>query len=202
MWSYFLRGGIMMWPLLVCSILAVGIIINRGWVFYKARVNEERLMKVIRRSLKEGKVKEAVSLCQSTPGPVAKVLERGLLHYHQGKKGIEAAFEMASLEEFPRLETYLPVLATIAGVSTLFGFTGTVLGMIRAFDSIVASGVSSPVIVARGVGEALITTAFGLLVAIPTLISYHYFMNRYEKFILETEKCCKETIDLISGETG
>ena len=183
MLNYFLRGGIMMYPLFLASVLALAIIINKLYVLYRARTNERELIAKIKELLNQKMVKQAVALCENAKGPVASILKAGLNEYGKGQKAMEDAFEAQALEEVPRLESYLPALATIAAVSTLMGFTGTVTGMIRAFDSIAAASATSPAIVASGISEALITTAAGLFIAIPTVLFYRYFIHRVDRFV-------------------
>ena len=138
----------------------------------------------------------AITASKTFRGPVSSIIKAGLSKYHEGKEEMEKTMEEAGLYEIPHLEQYLSVLATIASVSTLVGFTGTVTGMINAFNSIAIQGVSSPSFVARGISEALITTAAGLIIAIPTLVFYHYFSYRLNRFILEIERCSKELLNL------
>ncbi|MFQ5867835.1 MAG: MotA/TolQ/ExbB proton channel family protein [bacterium] len=197
MLNYFLRGGIMMYPLFLASVFALAIIINKLYVLSRARTNERELMGKIKKLLNQEMVGQAVALCEKTREPVASILKAGLNQYGKGKKAMEDAFESQALEEVPRLESYLPALATIAAVSTLMGFTGTVLGMIRAFDSIAAASATSPAIVASGISEALITTATGLLIAIPTLLFYRYFVHRVDRLVSEIERYCKEVIRIL-----
>jgi len=197
MLNYFLRGGIMMYPLFLASVLALAIVINKVYVLSRIRTNERELMGKIKQLVNQKMVAQAVTLCDRTKGPVASILKAGLTQYGKGQKAIEDAFEAQALEEVPRLESYLPALATIASVSTLMGFTGTVTGMIRAFDSIAAASATSPAIVASGISEALITTAAGLLIAIPTLLFYRYFIHRVDRLVSEIERYCKEVIEIL-----
>jgi len=197
MLNYFLRGGIMMYPLFLASVLALAIIINKVYVLSRATTNERELMGKIRELLNRKMVEQAVVICKNSKGPVASILNAGLSQYDKGQKAMEDAFEAQALEEIPQLESYLPALATIAAVSTLMGFTGTVTGMIRAFDSIAAASATSPAIVASGISEALITTATGLLIAIPTLLFYRYFVHRVDRFVSGIERYCKELVRIL-----
>jgi len=194
MLNYFLRGGIMMYPLFLASVLALAIIINKFHVLSRARTGERELRGRIKELVNQKRVEQAVAVCNNSKGPVASILKAGLSQYDKGQKAIEDAFETQASEEVPLLESYLPALATIAAVSTLMGFTGTVIGMIRAFDSIAAASATSPAIVASGISEALITTATGLLIAIPTLLFYRYFVHRVDRFVSGIERYCKELI--------
>ncbi|HUW23195.1 MAG TPA: MotA/TolQ/ExbB proton channel family protein [bacterium] len=197
MLNYFLRGGIMMYPLFIASVLALAIIINKLQVLSRAKTGERELMGRIKGLVDQKRVEQAVAVCNNSKGPVASILKAGLSQYDKGQKTMEVAFETQASEEVPRLENYLPALATIAAVSTLMGFTGTVLGMIRAFDSIAAASATSPAIVASGISEALITTATGLLIAIPTLLFYRYFVHRVDRFVSEVERYCREVIRIL-----
>jgi len=197
MLNYFLRGGIMMYPLFLASVLALAIVINKLYVLTRAKSNEKELMVKVKELVSQKMVQHAVDLCEKTEGPVPSILKAGLKEYSKGQKAMEDAFEAQALEEVPRLESYLPALATIAAVSTLMGFTGTVTGMIRAFDSIAAASATSPAIVASGISEALITTAAGLLIAIPTLLFYRYFVHRVDRLVSEIERYCKELIKIL-----
>jgi biopolymer transport protein ExbB len=197
MLNYFLRGGIMMYPLFLASVLALAIIINKLQVLSRAKTGERELMGRIKGLVDQKRVEQAVAVCNNSKGPVASILKAGLSQYDKGQKAMEDAFETQASEEVPRLETYLPALATIAAVSTLMGFTGTVIGMIRAFDSIAAASATSPAIVASGISEALITTATGLLIAIPTLLFYRYFVHRVDRFVSEVERYCREVIRIL-----
>jgi biopolymer transport protein ExbB len=197
MLNYFLRGGIMMYPLFLASVLALAIIINKFYVLYRAGRNKRELIAKIKELLNQKMIGQAVALCENAKGPVASILKAGLTQYGKGQKAMEEAFESQASEEVSHLESYLPALATIASVSTLMGFTGTVTGMIRAFDSIAAASATSPAIVASGISEALITTAAGLLIAIPTLLFYRYLVHRVDRFVSEIERYCKELIKIL-----
>jgi len=194
MLNYFLRGGIMMYPLFLASVLALAIVINKFQILSRARAGKSELMAKIKELVNQKMVEQAVALCENSKGPVASILKAGLTEYGKSQKAMEDAFEAQASEEVPLVESYLPALATIAAVSTLMGFTGTVIGMIRAFDSIAAASATSPAIVASGISEALITTATGLLIAIPTLLFYRYFVHRVDRLVSEIERYCKELI--------
>lgn len=197
MFQQFIRGGIMMYPLLLCSVLIVAVIINRTMVFYRAETDEKRLMIRIKEFLEKDMPEGAIALCDRIGGPVAAILKAGLAEHEKGKAAMEEAFETAALYEIPRLEKFLAMLATMGSVSTLIGFSGTVLGMINAFNSIAKANISSPAVVASGVGQALITTAAGLLIAIPAIVAYQYFVGKVDRHVLEIEKRCKELINMV-----
>ncbi|MDI6642257.1 MAG: MotA/TolQ/ExbB proton channel family protein [Elusimicrobiota bacterium] len=193
MWSYFIKGGFMMYPLLACSILSVAIIIERLLFFHRIS-SDIRLIKRLFYYLKRKEMEKAQQLCQRFSGVVFNILKSGLSKFTYGKEVIEEGMQEQSLYEIPKLEKYLPFLQALASISTLMGFTGTVIGMIRAFNDIVQYGISSPTVVAKGIAEALITTATGLFIAIPTLLFYHYFSHRVERTMIEIEQYTTELL--------
>ncbi|MBN2407842.1 MAG: MotA/TolQ/ExbB proton channel family protein [Elusimicrobia bacterium] len=187
----------MMYPLVIASILVVAIIIDRLIYFRRAEVDEHDLFINVKKNLKEAGPDAAIAYCERTGGPVAAIFRAGLQQYGKGREKIEDSFEREALIEVPKLKKFLPALNTIGSISTLMGFTGTVLGMIRAFNSIAQAGTTSAGIVAGGIGEALTTTAAGLVIAIPALIAYHYFSHRVESILLELEKASRNLIDVM-----
>jgi biopolymer transport protein ExbB len=128
------------------------------------------------------------------------VLAAGLKDKEHGRIAMEESMEEAGLYAIPKLEKFLPTLSTLASISTLLGFTGTVTGMISAFNAIAAANVTTPAVVASGVSEALITTAYGLFIAIPTVVAYNYFVSRVDNFVLGLEKGSAELIGIITRE--
>lgn len=200
MLEYFAKGGIMMWPLLLCSILAAAIIIERFFYYHRAKTDIASFMAELKKLVYAKKITEAVKLCDQTPGPVAFVLAAGLKDQEHGRLAMEEAMEEAGLDAIPRLEKFLPPLSTLASVSTLLGFTGTVTGMIAAFNAIAAANVTTPQVVASGVSEALITTAYGLFIAIPTVVAYNYFISKVDSFVLAIEKSSSELVGIVTRE--
>lgn len=198
MLEYFAKGGIMMWPLLICSVLSAAIIIERFLSYHRAKTDVNELMNKLKIFLYQSKFSEAVALAERTRGPVAYVLTAGLKEQDFGRVAMEEAMEEAGLHAIPLLEKFLPTLSTLASISTLLGFTGTVMGMISAFNSIAAANITTPQVVASGVSEALITTAYGLFIAIPTVVAYNYFVSRADSFVLEIEKSSAELIGIIT----
>jgi biopolymer transport protein ExbB len=198
--SFFLKGGIMMYPLLVSSILVVAIIINRVIYFRHTEVDERALFINVKDILRSKGSEEAVAYCEKVGGPIAAILKAGLNNHKQSREKIEESFEREALIEIPQLKKYLPALNTIGSVATLMGFTGTVMGMINAFNSIAYAGTTSPGIVAGGIAEALTTTAVGLVIAILAVVSYNLFINRVDKILLEIEKASRNLIEVMEQE--
>ncbi|REJ83916.1 MAG: MotA/TolQ/ExbB proton channel family protein [Acidobacteria bacterium] len=182
------EGGPVMWPLLIFSVLAVAVIIERFIALWRASIPVNEFLAKIRKALVVNRsIREAVKVCEQYKGPVASIMKAGLLKYGQPREDVEKTIENAAMFEMSRLERFLAFLATTANVAPLLGFFGTVTGMIKGFDALAAAGLSNPGLVATGIKEALTTTAAGLFVAIPTQLAYNYFMSRINKFVRDIE---------------
>jgi len=177
-----------MYPLLFFSVLALTCIIERLIVFAKAKVNVNEFLTKIRKSLLVNRnVKEAIKVCEQYRGPVASVTKAGLLRYGHSREDIEKTIENAALYELDRLEKRLGVLATTANVAPMLGFLGTVTGMIKSFGTLAEQGLTNPAAVAIGISEALITTATGLIIAIPAQLAYNWFTTKVTRFVRDIE---------------
>ena len=186
--DYFQQGGMWMYVLLFFSVLALTVIIERLIVFAKAKVNVNELLTKIRKSLLVNRnVKEAIKVCEQYRGPVASVIKAGLLRYGHTAEDIEKTIENAALYELDRLEKRLGMLATTANVAPMLGFLGTVTGMIKSFATLAEQGLTNPAAVAVGISEALITTATGLIIAIPAQLAYNWFTTKVTRFVRDIE---------------
>lgn len=195
----FKSGGPVMYPILLCSILFVAILIERLFHLHRAQINTGEFVSGIRNILKKRNIAEAVSICEETPGPVAHVIKAGIIKHDRPKNEIREAIDDAALHEVPRLEKNLVVLATIAHISPLLGLFGTVLGMIQVFDKIeVLGGRQDPAQLAGGIGQALLTTAAGLAVAIPVFVAYNYLVSRVGAVVWDMERTATEVVDLLT----
>ncbi len=182
------EGGGVMYVLTAMSILALAVIIERGWVLNKAKINVNEFLAKLRKALIVNRsLRDAIKICEQYRGPLASIMKAGLLKYGQPKDDIEKTIETAALHEMGRLEKRLVVLASVANVAPLLGFLGTVWGMIQSFDALAEQGLSNPGAVAAGISVALITTAGGLAVAIPVQLAYNFFMNSINNSIRDIE---------------
>jgi len=192
----FTQGGPVMWPLLIFSVLALAVAIERFFALRKARVNVNEFLARVRKALMVNRsLRDAVKICEQYQGPVASVLKAGLLKFGQPKEDVEKTIENAALFEMGRLERGLPFLATTANIAPLLGFLGTVTGMINSFDALAKVGLSNPAAVAAGISEALITTATGLAIAIPVQLVYNYFMNKINRFVRDIETAANMLVE-------
>ena len=186
--EYFRQGGIFMYPLLFFSVLAATVAIERFIVFSKAKINVSDFLTKIRKALLVNRnVKEAIKICEQSKGPVASVMKAGLLRYGHTREDVEKTIENAALYELDRLEKRLGVLATTANVAPMLGFLGTVAGMIKSFATLAEQGLTNPAAVAVGISEALITTATGLIIAIPAQLVYNWYTTKITRFVRDIE---------------
>jgi biopolymer transport protein ExbB len=198
LFSMFLKGGILMWPILLCSVIGLTVIIDRYIVLRKAKINIPAFMVRIRGMIKKKDISGAISHCMEEKSPVANIVRKGLRKYKLGHERVKEAIENAGSQEISKLEKGLPVLATVAGIAPLLGFLGTVTGMISAFMIIEdLAGSVNPSDLAGGIWEALITTAFGLMVGIPALAFYNYFLTAVKKLVGDMETVANDVVDVI-----
>lgn len=196
----FLRGGVVMWPILLCSLIAGVLIIEKFIVLSKAKVDPGQLMLKIRSALSRNDLVGAVNACSQVKAPVASILKKGIIKYKDGHAAMKEAIEGAGKEEVFHLEKRLGLLANLAGLAPMLGFLGTVTGMIAAFRVIEQLGGNvNPSNLAGGIWEAMLTTAFGLIVGIPALGFYNYFVGKVNKFVFEIEQSAEEFLDFVKS---
>jgi len=196
--SLFAQGGILMYPILLCSIIALVVIIERGLVLRRARVDTGQFMMRLRSVIQKGGVVSALNFCSRTEAPIANILKKGLSKYSEGPERVREAIETAGKEESFHLEHRLGILASVAGIAPLLGFLGTVTGMIGAFRVIEQlGGAVNPSNLAGGIWEALLTTAFGLFVGVPALGFYNYFVTKVGRLVFEMESASEEFLELV-----
>jgi len=202
LWQVFIAGGPVMWPILLCSIFALAIILEKVWYLHKIRIDTQQFLASVLEKMKRHEVKEALQICDNTKSPIANILKAGILKYDRTRPQIKEAIEDATLYEIPKLEKNLSILATLAHISPLLGLLGTVTGMVRCFQTIQGKASSfhpvSPGDLAGGIWEALLTTVAGLVVAIPTFVAYNYLVGRINNFILEMERASTELVNFLT----
>src|SRR5690606_27729172 len=179
-----------MYPLVLCSLFALGVIIAKGYTLWVAHRRSREVLEQAEALARNGRIDQAIRLAAETPGPVAAILYSGLhrIRDRQSGEDIEKAIQTTGVIELGFLERGLAVLATISNVAPLLGFLGTVAGMISAFGAIAEAGQVEATLVASGIKIALITTAAGLIIAIPVNIAYNFFVTRIDKLIMEMEE--------------
>ncbi len=188
MFEFLARGGVLMIPLGVCSILAVAIILERTLNLRTQKIIQLDILQQVRDLVAENQVSDAMTLCRRYPSVMGRILLVTIASHDRNREELRSVVEDAGRQEVTTLDRNLGALGTIAAIAPLLGLTGTVFGMIRTFAIISEKGIAHPSQLAGGISEALITTATGLVIAIPTLIFYNYFTNKADRLILEIEK--------------
>jgi biopolymer transport protein ExbB len=194
-------GGPMLWLLLLVSATAVAVFIERFLHCHRAQINSTQFLNGVRTVLKRNNVVEALSICDATPGPVARLVKTAILNRDHGRERVRESLEEAGLAEVPRLEEKLNLLATIAQLSPLLGLLGTVLGFIKTFADMQEKGLYAHAgDLSSGIGRAMICAAAGLAVAIPAHAGYNYLVNRVNSIVLDMERAATEIVNIVSEE--
>lgn len=197
--TLFKDGGFMMYPLVLCSLIGLGVIVAKAWTLWIAERESKGLLDAVEDLGREGDLEAAVTKAENTRGPVSAILLAGLyrLKEEHTSADIQKAINTTGNIEVDFLERGLTVLATIANVAPMLGFLGTVIGMIDAFGAIEQAGQVEPALVAGGIKVALITTAAGLTIAVPIHVAYNFFVSRVDVLVQEMEEGTQAVLDLI-----
>ena len=190
-------GGGFMHPILASLIIGLAFSFERLWTLTKARTNTKKFILDVKKALTNGGVEAAKKVCENTKGPVASVFYAGLLRYDEGLDAAEKAIVAYGGIEMGFLERGLIWISTFITIAPMLGFTGTVQGMIEAFDAIKEAAQISPAIVAEGISVALLTTLFGLVVAMILQVFYNYFVSRIDRLVGDMEQSSIELIDAL-----
>jgi biopolymer transport protein ExbB len=191
----FNQGGFFMWPNLFCLVLGLAFAIFKFISITRASVNTKKFLVDVRRALDEGGVEKAIDVCSNNRGSIASVFQAGLMRADEGIEAAEKAIISYGSIEMSFLERGLIWISTFIALAPMLGFTGTVQGMIEAFDAIAAAKNISPEIVASGISVALLTTLFGLVVAMILQVAYNFFVSRIDRLVVEMEESSIELID-------
>jgi len=194
------EGGVVLWLIIFTSAIAVAVFIERFLHCHRAQINSTEFLNGVRTVLKRNNVVEALSICDATPGPVARLVRTAILNREFGRERVREALEEAGLAEVPRLEEKLNLLATIAQLAPLLWLLGTVLGCIRAFDLMQDKGYVG--LLTTGVSQALVCAAAGLAVAIPAHAGYNYLVSRVNSIVLDMERAATEIVNIVTENGG
>ena len=192
---YFLEGGSFMWPILLTLLFGLGFAIERFYSLMMSAVDSQSFFDEITSAINENGSAAAVQVCEETEGPVAAIFHAGLSRTHRGLKDVEKAIQNAGSIEMAFLEKNMIWLNAVITIAPMLGFTGTVVGMIAAFDAIKAANDISPAVVAGGISQALLTTAFGLIVAMIIQTCQNLFVSRIDKLVLDMEEQSVKIMD-------
>ncbi len=193
------HGGPVMYLILITSAVAAAVFIERFLHCHRAQINSSEFLNGVRTVLKRNNVVEAISICDATPGPVARLVKTAILNRDNGRERVREALEEAGLAEVPRLEEKLNLLATIAQLAPLLGLLGTVLGFIDAFGQMEQNGLHAQVgQLSGGIWKALVCAAAGLAVAIPAHAGYNYLVSRVNSIVLDMERAATEIVNIVT----
>ena len=194
---YFLEGGAFMWPILMTLIFGLAFVIERAYSLFMSAVETDNFFESITESIDKNGPEDAVQICSETDGPVASIFHAGLTKLDRELSEVEKAIENAGAIEMAFLERNMIWLNAVITIAPMLGFTGTVVGMIAAFDAIKAANDISPAVVAGGISQALLTTAFGLIVAMIIQTFQNVFVSRIDKLVLDMEEQSVKIMDFL-----
>ncbi len=193
------NGGAVLWLILLISAVAVVVFVERFLHYNGAQIDSLEFLNGVRTVLRRNNVVEALSICEATPGPVARLLRTAILSRDQGRERVREALEEAGLAEVPRLEERLALLATLSQLAPLLGLLGTILGFIQTFYHMQEAGLHAHAgVLADGIWKALICAAAGLAVAIPAHAGYNYLVSRVNSIVLDMERSATEIVNLVT----
>ena len=193
------NGGPVIWLILIAAAAAAVVFVERALFCHRSQINSAEFLNGVRTVVKRGNVVEAISICDATPGPVARLVKAAILTREHGRERVREAVEEAGLTEVPRLEEKLNLLATIAQIAPLLGLFGTVVGFIDIFGQVEQSGLYANVqLLSHGVWKALICAAAGIGVAIPAHAGYNYLVSRVNKIVLDMERAAAEIVNIVT----
>ena len=193
------KGGLLMYPIGFCSVLALAIFLQKVWLYFLIRKQSLTLGKDIREAVENQNRSSALELCIRNDGPLPRILESALRSESLSRDYLKGLVEEVGSREAVFLERYLGLLGTIATIAPLLGLLGTVIGMIKAFTMLSVEGVGSPATLGVGISEALITTAAGMTLAIPVILMHRYLVSRAERILLELEESSMSIVDTLSS---
>lgn len=200
--DYLQKGGFLMWPILVCSIISIGVFAERLFFLHRATIHVGEFLKGLSNLIRRRNFAEALHESAGTPGPVARVIHTAILRHDAPRSELREVVQEAGQLEVPKLERFLGVLATLAFLTPLLGFLGTVTGMIDAFATIASNGGYATVTeLSAGIYKSLLTTAAGLVVAAPTFVAYSYLSSRVNTLMHDMERAGIEVVHMLTETT-
>ena len=193
------HGGPVIWLIMLAAAIALATFIERVLYCHRSQINSAEFLNGVRSVLKRDNVVEAISICDATPGPVARLVKAAIVNRDKGRERVREAVEEAGLVEVPRLEEKLNLLATIAQTAPLLGLFGTIIGFMDVFKVIGKEGLYSNIeLLSLGIWQALICAAAGIAVAIPAHAGYNYLVSRVNKIVLDMERAAAEIVNIVT----
>lgn len=200
MWEIVKSGGWIMWPIILCSVAATGIIAERLWALQTKRIAPPHLLELVWKMVQEKRLNNRFLKELHADSPLGELFAAGLANARHGREIMKECLEESAARIVHDLERYLNALGTIAATAPLLGLLGTVLGMIEIFGSFTGSGMTNPASLASGIATALITTAAGLIVAIPALFFHRYLQRRVDELVVGMEQEAIRLVEMVQGD--
>ncbi len=191
------KGGVLIYPLLLLLVWGLGIIIVKSLLMTRGRVIKPAVVAEVEQLLLKGKIPEAMAYCKQHPAPMSEVMLAAILNYEKSEDKLKEVLEEAGRQQIPAIKKYLTTLGTIASVAPLLGLLGTVIGMIQVFANLASQSAVQANQLAGGISEALLTTACGMVVAMPTLAFYNHFSSKMQNLIIEMEKISLQMVRVL-----
>ncbi len=193
MWELMVKGGWIMWPIMVCSVVAASLFLERVFHLHRSQIKQEDFLNGIYTIVNRGNLAEAVSICDQTPGPVAHIVRVALLHVDEKGDALKQTISQAGLAEIPRLEKNLGGLLTIAQITPLLGLLGTIIGLVQVFSVMEQHAPLAEIgDISGGIWQALLTSAVGICVSIPSFTGYNFLLSRIERITLNMDYAAEE----------
>lgn len=208
MWELMMKGGWIMWPILACSVTAVVLFFERVFHLHRAQIKHDDFLSGIYTNVNRGNMAEAVAICDQAPGPIAHLVRAGLLHADEPPEILKQTITKAGLSEIPRLEKNLGGVLTVAQITPLLGLMGTVIGLVGIFMAMEQNAPLAEIgDLSAGIWQALVTTAVGLGVSIPSFVGYNFLLSRVEHITLDMDYSAEELYRFLvyerrSGDAG
>ncbi|RPI74131.1 MAG: MotA/TolQ/ExbB proton channel family protein [Desulfobacteraceae bacterium] len=196
-----LKGGVAMYPIILCSIVVLAVVLERLWVLRRNRVIPEEFIQSLENLISQKKISEAIFLCQGNHSSIARVIFAGLKNVGKGLWLVKESIEERGAREAVILEKRVAILSTIATLGPLLGLFGTVSGVIKSFNAISIHGSNDPMLLAGGIAEALVATASGLAVAIPALICHRFLKDKAGALIFDMEEYSIKIVELLGNNS-
>jgi len=198
--AFLSKGGIVMIPIIICSLIGFAVFVERLLALKREKIIPINLFEETKALVLEHKIDEALELCNANGSSLARILRVGIKNYGRPREAVKEVIEEVGRREVAFLDKYTGIMGTVANITPLLGLLGTVSGMIKAFNVISAVGVGDPAVLAGGISEALITTASGLTVAIPTFVGYKFLLSKADILVIEMEEFSTDVVELLKGE--
>jgi len=194
----FHKGGWGMWPILFTSVVTIALIVERAVYLFKASVDKDKLLALLKSQVMAGNVQGAIKVCSGNPTPMTRIIQAGLMKFNKSDAEVQAAMDEAALRELPLLNRRTPYLAMLANMATLFGLFGTIVGMIRSFGGAAAADpTTKSTLLAEGIAEAMNCTAFGISVAVLSLIGYAFLNGKTQALTDDINEVTVQVVNLV-----